>query len=132
MQKSEGLILKEVMLSLSESGCLVFRNNTGKAWQGEVVRKDKDTITLRNYRFIHFGLQKGSSDLIGIKPVTITQDMVGQTIGVFIAPEIKSATGRATQQQNNFHLAVNRAGGLGFIARSADEALAALKQFTEA
>ena len=131
MPKREQAIQKEIMLALSQAGCLIWRNNTGVAWQGEQAGKTRDTITLRNYRPVHFGLCKGSADLIGVNPVTITPDMVGQTIGVFVAPEVKTPTGRASDSQERFLIAVNRAGGLGFIARSADEALTALQQFTE-
>ena len=121
MPKREQAIQKEIMLALSQAGCLIWRNNTGVAWQGEQVNKTRDTITLRNYRPVHFGLCKGSADLIGVTPC-----------GRFLACEVKTPTGRASDAQQRFLLAVNRAGGLGFIARSADEALATLKQFTEA
>jgi len=122
----EARIQREIMLALSQAGCLVWRNNTGQAWQGKVIHQSGDQVTLSGARRINFGLCKGSSDLIGAKKITVTPDMVGKEIGVFLAPEVKTPQGRITQEQQNFIVAVNRAGGIGFVARSAEDALTQL------
>ncbi|WP_287028302.1 VRR-NUC domain-containing protein [Herbaspirillum sp.] len=111
----EARIQREVMLALSQAGCLVWRQNTGQAWQGKQLHKARDQITLGQCRPVHFGLCKGSSDVLGIAPG-----------GAFLAVEVKTKTGRVTQEQQNFIVAVNRAGGIGFVARSADDALTQL------
>ena len=91
-KKSESLILKEIIAALSMDGVPLWRNNTGKA----------RTV---DGRFIKFGIPSadgGGSDLIGITPVVITDDMVGKKIGVFTAVEVKSSSGRATLSINCF------------------------------
>jgi len=111
------------MLALSQAGCLVWRVETAGAWVGKVIHKDNQTVTLANARMIQAGLCKGGSDIIGIRPTVITQDMVGQTVGVFLADEVKTKTGRATKEQLRFIEAVNKAGGIAGVARSVDDAL---------
>lgn len=82
---NEANIQSQVRLEASKQGWRLFRNNVG-------VLVDSRGIPVR------FGLandsgvvnkQIKSADLIGIKPVLITQDMVGQTIGQFISRECK-------------------------------------------
>lgn len=73
-------------------------------------------------RPIRYGLGVGSSDLIGWTPLVITPEMVGQTVAVFTAVEVKSPTGKATEPQLNFIAQVIRAGGFAGIARSPADA----------
>lgn len=101
--KTEANIQREIMLALSQAGCTVWRNNTG-------AFKDGD-------RFIKYGLRKGSSDLIGITKC-----------GRFLAVEVKTAKGRATNDQLNFINVVKSKNGIAFIARSAEEALRLLQE----
>lgn len=92
----------------------MWRNNTGKL-------EDK------NGRWVSFGLCEGSSDLIGIKVVTITPDLVGKQIAQFVAIECKSKRGRLSAEQANFLAAVRAAGGIAIEARSVQDAEAALR-----
>ena len=117
-----------VMLALSQAGCTIWRNETAGAWVGRPVHREGQLVTLVNARMIQAGLCKGSSDLIGITPVTVTQDMVGQTLGVFTAQEIKTPTGRTTQEQDRFLAAVRAAGGIAGVVRSPADALGLLTQ----
>ena len=110
----EAIIQQNVRLAMSEAGAVMFRNQVGA------------THTFDG-RLIRFGLCIGSSDLIGWTPVTITPDMVGRTIAVFTACEVKRPGGKATEDQLNFISAVQRAGGFAGIARTPDEAVAILK-----
>jgi len=58
-----------------------------------------------------------ASDLIGLKAVKITPEMVGSTVAVFIAVEVKLPSGRVQQNQINFLEMVNKLGGKGVICR---------------
>lgn len=69
---------------------------------------------------VRYGLV-GSADLIGLRSITITPEMVGQTIGVFVALETKSPTGRPSPEQLAFGDSVERIGGLYRVTRSLDE-----------
>ena len=87
------------LVALSRAGCLVWRQDTGayRAKSGALVR---------------YGLCVGSSDIIGIAPD-----------GRFLAVEVKTDTGRATEAQHRFIAAVRQAGGRAGIARSPDDAV---------
>lgn len=112
--------------------CLLFRANVGVGWQGagkpyiaarpQMYPLQRGDVVLRNARRFDTGLPEGFSDLFGLKPVVITPDMVGQTIGVFVGIECKSATGRAREQQPKFIAAVRRNGGRAGFARSTEHA----------
>ena len=101
----------------------MFRNNVGTGWQGQVVSKELGAVVIQNARPLHAGLCVGSSDLIGWKTVTITPDMVGQQVAVFVAAEVKTATGRLTGEQQNFLNKVRDAGGLAVVIRSENQEL---------
>ena len=118
----ESEIQKRVMLALSKSGCTIFRNNTAMGWAGKAQKYPNGDVVIKGGYPIHAGLCTGSSDLIGWKSVTITPDMVGKRIAVFTAVEVKTPTGRPTQEQLNFIQQVQNAGGIAGIARNEAEA----------
>lgn len=83
---SEAHAQSQVRLEAAAKGLHLFRNNVG-------VLRDE------NGRPVRFGLANDSaainavlksSDLVGWRPVTITLDMVGQTVAVFTCREIKT------------------------------------------
>lgn len=78
----------------------------------------------RTGRLVTFGLARGSADLIGWRTVTITPDMVGTQLAVFLSIEIKTPTGRLRADQSNWLNAVRQAGGIAGVARSISDALA--------
>lgn len=110
---SESLLLKQVMLAISKTGTLVFRNNVGVA-----VYPDGSRVV--------YGLCPGSSDLITLTPTLITEKHLGSVLGIFGAVEIKTPRGRPTDAQARFIQAVAAKGGRAGIARSVAEALAIL------
>lgn len=124
---SESNIQREIMLALSAGGVTIWRNNTAMAWVGEVSRRRDGAILISGPRPLHAGLCKGSSDLIGLRSVTITPDMVGSKIAQFVAIEVKDERGRVTKEQRNFLDHVQEAGGLAGVARCPDDALAITK-----
>ena len=128
---TESLLGKRIQMAWSSLGNRLFRNNVGFAWIGQVVRVQTYTmmgigpgdVVLKNARPFHAGLCLGSSDYIGWKIVTITEDMVGTKIAQFAAIETKSNTGRASKEQKSFIEIVNKSGGHGRIAKSLEESL---------
>jgi hypothetical protein len=106
----ETALQNAIRKALSEAGVTNFRNNTG------ALKDDRG-------RLVRYGLCKGSSDIIAIKPVTITEDMVGSVIGQFVAVEVKTAGKKATKDQQRFIDAILRLGGLAGVAHSEEEAL---------
>ena len=130
-------LVKKIMVKASKLGLRLFRNNTGTGWTGKKMTVSKPTqvlitpqdIVLRNFRPLHTGLCKGSSDTIGWAPVTITQDMVGKKVAVFIGWEFKTSRGRATEIQKHFVNKVNEDGGFGIISYGEDQAFEVLERF---
>ena len=114
----ETKIQRLIMMALSDSGCTVWRNETGQFWTGRIVHKDPGgNVTLGNARPIPCGLCVGSADLIGI-----TDD------GRFLAVEVKTATGRISKEQKTFIDHVNLMGGVAGVARSVEDALEIIKR----
>lgn len=113
----ESTLQKKILLLIGGlANVRLFRNNTGQAWQGEGKRTG-NAILLRNPRPLVAGLCKGSSDLIGWTTIEITKDMVGQKVAVFTALEIKDGIkSKATKEQTNFILQVQKGGGYAGIA----------------
>ena len=104
-------------LAYAAMGWLMWRNNVG-ACQDD------------HGNFIRYGLANESkqmnkkiksSDLIGIRPVVITQEMVGTTIGQFVALEVKKpgwvykGTAREVAQWEFIKLVNNNGGHASFI-----------------
>lgn len=122
---SEAAIQDDIRLAVGGRAVL-FRNNTGMAWSGDARRLPDGSVLVRNPRPFHGGLCRGSSDLVGWRSVEITQDMVGQRVAVFCAIEVKSPRGRTTEEQQTFLANLRAAGGFAGLARSVQDALAAL------
>lgn len=82
---SESRIQTLIRLEASSKGARLWRNNVGATYT-------------KDGSFLRYGLANDSSqlnreiksaDLIGIRPVLITQAMVGTVIGQFISREVK-------------------------------------------
>lgn len=115
--KSETAVQTECRMAASTQGNRLWRNNVGVAQR--IDKNTGKTIPVR-YGLCNESKQMNkrikSSDLIGIKRVLITQNMVGTTIGQFWAPEIKKGdwvyTGTKRElAQLKFHQIVNDLGG---------------------
>lgn len=103
--------MRAIMAGVSTPGVRVFRNNVG-------ALKDQEG------RLVRYGVANpGGSDLIGWRSVTVTPEMVGRKVAVFLAIEVKAERGRATDAQVNFINRVKADGGLAGVARSVDDAL---------
>lgn len=100
----------------------IFRANVGTAWQGSITKLPGKRMVIDNYRPFSTGLPAGFADLFGFVPVTVTPEMVGQTVALFVAIEVKDKA-KASGKQSNFIKAVNDNGGRGGVARSVEDAL---------
>lgn len=125
--RSEKAIQNDTLVALSaEPDTLVWRNNTGQAWQGQrierpigsTVKIEPGMVILRNARPVTFGLP-GSPDIIGVSG------------GIPLGDEIKTLTGRQAQMQRNFQARWEQCGGLYLLSRSPEEAVQALRQAKE-
>ena len=83
--QSEAAVQQLVRLEASRLGMRLFRNNVGacKDDTGRVIRYGLCNDSAQMNKAVK------SSDLIGIRPVIITPDMMGHTIGQFVAREVK-------------------------------------------
>lgn len=117
MPMSEAAIQQRVRLAASQRGQRLWRNNVG-------VLTDSRGVPVR-YGLANesSGMNKAvkSSDLIGITPIVITPDMVGQTVGVFTSYECKAenwkyrGTPRETAQKAWLDLVLSMGGYACFI-----------------
>lgn len=110
------------ILLLSDEQTKLFRNNVGHGWQGA-------DFTIRGGRLVGgvarntaFGLAVDSHDIIGLKAITITPDMVGRTVPVFVSIEAKVGRDRLTAGQRSFLDMIKGCGGLTGVARCVEDA----------
>ncbi|MCP9787480.1 VRR-NUC domain-containing protein [Cyanobium sp. Maggiore-St4-Cus] len=110
---SEHEIQQRIRLTCGRGPVRLWRNNTG-------------ALVDQQGRFVRFGLCKGSSDLIGLRSLEITPELVGQRIAQFVALEIKTGSGTVSPEQRAFLQLVQQLGSLGGVWRSIAEAQAVL------
>lgn len=106
MRNEETNIQNKIMLEMSSRGAMVWRNQTGK------FRAMNEPT-----RIISVG-QKGSADILACLPTVITLDMVGKTLGVFVAVEVKTELGKQRPDQKSWQDAFEKHGGRYILARS--------------
>lgn len=83
--------VNQTILRLADEGVWAWEHKTGTAW----LRYKGGA------RPVKYGLP-GSPDIIGIVPVLITADMVGETIGQFVGVEVKVGRDRQSEKQKRF------------------------------
>ena len=106
---SEHEIQQRIRLACGRGAVRLWRNNTG-------------ALVDQQGRFVRFGLCKGSSDLIGLRSLEITPEMVGQRVAQFVALEVKTASGVVSPEQRAFLRVVQELGGVAAVCRSVEEA----------
>lgn len=82
-------IQNAIRLKYSRGLCRLFNNDNGRA-------------QLKDGRVIKYGLAVSSPDLIGWHTITITSEMVGKDVAIFIGAEVKIPRKRATPEQQMF------------------------------
>jgi hypothetical protein len=109
----EAPLLKRIW-SLSSGPVRLWRNNCG-------------SLQDKHGRWVKFGVANpGGADLIGFKTVTVTKDMVGKRLAVFVALEVKQKNGRVRPEQQVFIDLVKLKGGIAAIVRSVEQAIKVL------
>ncbi len=107
-------------IAASKAGGRLFRMPQGLMWVGKIVAKTDTHITLADYHPVKSAIN-GMSDSTGWVSVTITPEMVGQKVAVYLAVEDKSGSGRPSTDQKNFIRAVVAAGGRAGVARNDED-----------
>lgn len=131
---SDTPFLHRILLACSRGPVRLFRCNRGIGWTGKIERPTRATqvlvspgdIVIRKARALHAGLADGNGDLIGWRTVTITPDMVGDEVALFVSLEAKEGTGRLSAEQKNWRDQVQAAGGIATEVRSVEDAERAL------
>ena len=112
MANAETNLKNEILLAL---GCLP-----------DVYIQNQPTGRFRGYdnpdRVVKIGTP-GQADLAAVVAVTITPDMVGQTVGLAWYPEVKTAKGTQRETQELWQLAVEKRGARYDLVRSPAQAL---------
>lgn len=124
--------MRNIQLAISKTATRLFRNNVGSAWLGPVINHSPHQVVIANPTRVTYGLGVGSSDTIGWTPVKITPEMVGETVAVFTAIEVKMPGAKLRKEQAAFGNAVECAGGIFAVAHSVDEALSAVREWVAA
>lgn len=101
---TESDLMRAVMIALSAEGHVCFRANIGLFYT-------------KDGRPVSTGLPKGFSDLFGMTKC-----------GRFFALEVKTKTGKIRPEQAQFISAMEKRGGIAFIARSTEQALHEMQQ----
>lgn len=114
---SEAATQQRVRLDAAQRGEILWRNNVGAMQDdtGRVVRYGLANESKAMNQSIK------SSDLIGIRPLTVTPDHVGFKLGIFVAREVKapgwrfSGTQRELAQQKFLDLVRLHGGDAAFV-----------------
>ena len=105
---------KSIIDAILREHQMMFRNAVGYgiACAPDSITRVKTGFIIRGGSPVHFGLYKGSADMIGWEPVVITPDMVGTTLAVFQSIEVKTEGDRLSKEQRAWNRAVLRDGGI--------------------
>lgn len=106
--QSEASVLKAVSDRAWKLGANLYRNQVGQ-------------YRLPDGRWIRSGLAVGSPDLVGWVSVTVTPEMVGTRLAVFVGVEVKGAAGSLSDAQRAFLGQLDASGAVSGVARSAED-----------
>jgi len=116
--KSESEIQQKIQIEAPHFNCILMRNNSGALLdaEGRLVRFGLGNVSKQHQDNIK------SSDLIGFTKVIITPEMIGKTVAIFTAIEVKKEDWninkkldkRETAQMNFINWIKNNGGIAGF------------------
>lgn len=107
-------IIDKIIMMLSGRGWCLWRLDQGGAWVGagrkftekKTITVNRGDVIVKGGRFLHFGIQAGKGlaapDMLGYQIVTITEDMVGKNVPVFLLADVKTGTDGLTKEQKLF------------------------------
>lgn len=105
MGKEANILTGKLRVALAGTACL-FTNVRGKF------------RTMDGSRIVAAGLlMEGASDQIGFTPIKITPEMVGRTMAVFTALEVKAGKDTMKREQWDFLHTVRNYGGIAGVVR---------------
>lgn len=134
MADLEHPIQQRILLACGSGDRRLWRNNVGTGWAGKSKRVTAGNlravavglrpgdVVIRAARPLHAGLCVGSSDLIGLRSLEITPELVGQRLAQFVALEVKTASGVVSPKQRAFLRLAQELGGVAAVCRSVEEA----------
>lgn len=109
---------RDLLLVSSQLGTRLFRNARGI----ERVAQKNCAQCNRYGRTVSYGLANGAPDLIGWMPVVIGPEHLGRTLALFVGIEAKRPEGGVvSEDQRRFLAALERAGAVSGVARSAGD-----------
>lgn len=130
MSKDEGTVSQEIQIGGMHLKSNLLRNNSGACMDetGRLVRYGLGNISKQHTERVK------SSDLIGITSIVVTPEMVGQTLGIFTAVEVKRESwkldkklNKKEQAQFNFIQWVKSMGGFAGFSNNVDNLKEILK-----
>lgn len=127
MAAKESNIFKSCQIRATELGARLWRQNSGISWAGKATRVEKNgqyalktgDVIIRNGYALRSGFP-GISDGGGYCMVTVTPEMVGQSLPVVLQVETK-ADGAVTDEQRKFIAHIRKVGGRAGVARHQDD-----------
>ncbi|MGH7051385.1 MAG: VRR-NUC domain-containing protein, partial [Acetobacteraceae bacterium] len=127
----EGQLMRLIMRDCSRGPVRLLRNNCGVGIQvpGAQIRLACAILARHGIeaRPLRYGIgNPGGSDLLGVRRLTIGAEHVGQRIGQAVALEVKTPSGRVSEDQRRFLAAAASAGCCVGVPRSVQEAAAML------
>lgn len=122
-EKSEKLFESEIHSEFNRGDTRLFRNHRGRFWAGKLVSFKEGIVKLLAASRVECGIGgDGGSDRIGAHQIVITPEMVGKTVAIFTAIELKKPTGGVvSEKQQKFIDFIIGFGGIAGHARSAEE-----------
>ena len=125
---SETAIQRALLMEMgSRPDARMFRNQVGSGWVASRSRQLPDgCLVLIGARRVSMGLAVGSSDLVGLRRVVIGPEHVGRTLAVFVSAEVKTETGRRSEEQAAWARLMESMGALHGTLRASGEGAALL------
>ena len=124
MTNEETEIKNGILLELgSRPDIRLFNNPVGMGVSGKITNLGGGSFRVDHGHVVRYGLMPGSADLIGIKRVKVTQDMVGKEVGLFFSCEVKTKAGVARKNQKKWADFITTFGGCTVICRGIKQAM---------